>query len=243
MTGSAEEKKRLELAFEGYYRDPHVHARWDFSNAGNRWIGRERDEAVEMLLRECGAWPPQGYRILDIGCGSGARLAQFGSWGARSRDLVGVDLVHERLEQGRMSHPDVGLVCSDGSRTPFPDAAFGLVLAFTLFSTVLDPALRAAIATEVDRLLRPSGSLLFYDQRVLSPRNPHSRPVSKRELSSLFPDYDRRLRPITVVPPVARRLGRLTNAAYPLLRVVRPLRTHYIATLTKPGRSGFVGER
>jgi hypothetical protein len=42
------------------------------------------------------------------------------------------------------------------------------------------------------------------------------------------------MRSITVVPPIARRLGPLTPVAYPILHAVPPLRSHFVGRLRCP---------
>jgi hypothetical protein len=50
----------------------------------------------------------------------------------------------------------------------------------------------------------------------------------------IFLDYDAQLETITLLPPLARRLGFLTGWLYPTLAAVPWLRTHYIGLLNKP---------
>jgi len=58
--------------------------------------------------------------------------------------------------------------------------------------------------------------------------------MSRKHLAELFPGWAAELRSITVAPPVARRLGRLTPVAYPLLHAIPPVRSHLIGRLRCP---------
>jgi SAM-dependent methyltransferase len=117
---------------------------------------------------------------------------------------------------------------------PFPSERFGLVLAFTLFSSILDPVLSAAVAGDIARVLRPGGRVLWYDLRRPNPSNPAVRGLSVAEVQHLFPGWTCDLAPVTVLPPLARRLGPATDALYPVLAHVRPLASHLLGTLAKP---------
>ena len=60
------------------------------------------------------------------------------------------------------------------------------------------------------------------------------RGLSRATVKGLFPGFEPRLRTVTLLPPLARRLGPLTGAMYPALASVPWLRTHYVGLLTKP---------
>jgi hypothetical protein len=83
-------------------------------------------------------------------------------------------------------------------------------------------------------VLRPGGAVLWYDFRYGNPRNPNVRGLRRAEIAALFPGFDERLELVTLMPQLARRLGRITSVAYPALARLRPLRTHYVGLLIKP---------
>jgi hypothetical protein len=97
------------------------------------------------------------------------------------------------------------------------------------------------VAKEVCRVLKdpdlesrkPGGVVLWYDFRYNNPWNPHTRRMTRQYIRQFFPDFKLRLRAITLLPPVARRLGDLTPLLYPLLAFVPFLRTHYLGLLVK----------
>jgi hypothetical protein len=73
--------------------------------------------------------------------------------------------------------------------------------------------------------------VLWYDFRYDNPRNPNVRGITKRHVEALFPGFYMCLHTITLLPPLARRLGRLTPVLYPVLIAIPPLRTHYLGVL------------
>ena len=115
----------------------------------------------------------------------------------------------------------------------FPDAAFDLVMAFTVFSSILDPSMAGNVASEIHRVLKPGGGLLWYDFRYNSPANRHVRGVGSARVRQLFPGLKGHLHTLTVLPPLVRRLGPLTAALYPALALAPPLRSHLMGLLRK----------
>lgn len=220
--------ERLRAVYDGYDRDDAARRRWDPANPGNRAIHAERTARIAVLT------DPLAYPVLDVGCGTGQVLEELAGKSGRPPVRIGVDLVADRLVQARARVPDVALVQAEGSALPFTDGAVGTALAFTLFSSLLDEGLARAVAAEVARVVRPGGTLLWYDLRRRNPRNPEVRPWSVPEIAVLFPGWEIDLAPITVLPPLARRLGPFTRLAYPALAPVRPLTTHLIGVLRRP---------
>src|SRR5262249_61904353 len=107
-------------------------------------------------------------------------------------------------------------------------------LRFPLFTSILDAGVAGRVADEVRRVLRPGGALLWYDFRVANPWNPHVRAMSRRSVRELFPGWPATFRPVTLLPPLARRLHSLTPVLYPVLATLPPLRTHWAALLERP---------
>jgi ubiquinone/menaquinone biosynthesis C-methylase UbiE len=206
-------------------------ATWAPHNAGNQAILRERGRVSARLLRRHGLVPPRG-RILEVGCGHGHALAALRGLGARSGQLFGVDLLHDRLEEARRRQPELHWQRGNAEQLPFRDESFTLVMLFTVFSSILDPEMERNVAREVVRVLRPGGAVLWYDFRYPSP-NPEVRAMSRAAIRRVFPDLALRVRSVTVLPPLVRRLGRATHLLYPLLARLPLLRTHYVGLLTK----------
>jgi ubiquinone/menaquinone biosynthesis C-methylase UbiE len=233
MMTQLEEIQRLSRIFEGYDLDPATQTRWDTHNPGNTAILRERQRMTYKLLDAAGQLPLSGRRVLEIGCGTGAVLAGMLNLGACDADLHGVDLLPSRVAQARRRYPVLAVQVANAEALPYRDAHFDLVLLYTLFSSILDKSMAANICAEVQRVLRPSGAVLWYDFRYNNPCNPHVRKVSHAVISQLFPGFDIGLRTVTVLPPLVRRLGRVTPVLYPLLAQIPPLRTHYLGLLWK----------
>lgn len=205
---------------------------WDPANRGYARLSRDRDAALtDLMLRSL----PASARpsVLDVGCGDGSMLASL----LDRRPEVnahGVDLLPEAVATARERAPGASFVVASADALPYEDAMFDVVAAVTMFSSIPEPRMEQAAAREVARVLRPGGHLVWYDLRYDNPWNPAVHGVSGRRLQALFPGWDAELRPLSVLPPLARRLGPLTPVLYPLFHAVPPLRSHLIGRLRCP---------
>jgi len=104
-------------------------------------------------------------RALDAGTGAGALAVALAPL---VRDVVAVDIVPELLAQARSRVPaNVELVEADMTALPFERASFDLVCTARTLHHVPRPEL---VLAELDRVLRPGGTMLVVDQ--LAPVDP-----------------------------------------------------------------------
>lgn len=173
-------------------------------------------------------------KVLDVGCGRGFWLRQFIQWGASPGNLFGIDLIQGRIQEGKELCPrGVNLCWGDASRLEFDDARFDLVLQFTVFTSILDPAMKRNVAREMIRVLKPRGVIIWYDYFFSNPNNPDVRGVTRKEISQLFPGLSIFLKRITLAPPVGRAIGPISPTLYRLLSAIKPLCTHYLGFFQK----------
>ena len=215
--------RRVETRFFAY-RDP-VHV----------WSHHERYRGTLLLLASAGFHPLSDVRILDVGCGDGGMLRQFLQWGGAVENLAGIELRPDAVRRARHLSPNFDIREGSATLLPWPDRSFDLVCQHTVFTSVLASEMKRRIASEMTRVLRNRGAVLWYDFRYNNPRNPDVRGVAAKEVRALFPDLEIRLGGITLAPPLARRLPvALLPILYPLLSAFPPLRTHYLGLFTKP---------
>jgi hypothetical protein len=103
-----------------------------------------------------------------------------------------------------------------------------------VFTSVLDPEMKQAMAAEMLRVLRPHGIILWYDFFWKNPANPYVRPVGKEELRQLFPGCAFDLRRVSLAPPLARLVAPRSWAASAVLSRVPALCTHYLGAIYRP---------
>lgn len=209
--------------------------RYAYSNPAHLFMMQERERATLALLKREGLLPLAGRSVLEVGCGGGQWLQDLVRWGAEPHHVHGVDLLSERVVQARrVAAPEVAVVQGSGSALPFAPGTFDVALQATVFSSILDDAMRLAMANELTRVLRPGGAVLWYDLRVNNPRNPEVRRVSRAEIAGLFPGWRIALERVTLAPPLTRALAARAAPAARLLATVPWLRTHYLGLLRKP---------
>jgi len=230
------EIERLIQVYRRYQQDPAVQARWSKTNVGNQWIVEERRRAIATMLQSHGFSPLQDKRVIDLGCGCGDVLASLTYLAAQPCNLYGIDLLPERIKAARRAYPGICFICGNAESLEFPDAHFDLVLLFTVLSSILDDRMAHNVAREACRVLKPGGAVLWYDFRYNNPWNPHVRGMTKYHIRQFFPSFEMHIRSITLLPPLARRLGPLTPILYPLLAAIPLLRTHYLGLIIKPKR-------
>lgn len=193
---------------------------------------RDRDAALIDLLRE--SLPRAGASVLDLGSGDGRLAAIVREAGLDVSAWTGVDLDAESVATAAAAYPWATFREASADALPYADASFDAVVATTLFSSFPSDELATKAATEIGRVLRPGGWLIWYDLRYGNPSNPSVRGLSRESVTRLFPGWRSEWRSTTVIPPVARRLGRLTPMAYPVLEFFPPLRSHLIGRLRRP---------
>jgi ubiquinone/menaquinone biosynthesis C-methylase UbiE len=193
--------------------------------------GRER--AAAILLHRAGVFPKAGDPCLEVGFGWLGWLGTVLSWGVRERDLHGIDLDPIQVNRGREVLSLADLRVGDASNLPWESNRFRLVIASTLFTSLLDQNVRRLAADEITRVLAGGGALLWYDFTVNSPRNPAVRKVNRRELRQLFPRLTGEIRSVTLAPPLARLVAPRSWALATLMEAIPLLRTHLLAVLVK----------
>jgi ubiquinone/menaquinone biosynthesis C-methylase UbiE len=231
--------REASLAEEARVREAYARRipgdRYAFTNPAHLFTMHEREAAVLALLARERLLPLGERSALEIGCGGGQWLLDFVRWGADPKRLHGIDLLPERIAQARrVCPPGVALSLAAGSAVPYPDARFDLVLQATVFSSILDPSVRRAMAAEMLRVLRPGGAVLWYDLRVNNPANPDVRRVGRAEIAALFPGCRLTLQRATLAPPLARLLAARAAGLARVLAAVPALRTHHLGLFWKP---------
>jgi SAM-dependent methyltransferase len=234
MADESQEIERIQRVYAAYAAEGLGKSKWSFNNRGNVAIIQERTAVLLAILEAAGYLPLAGKHILEVGCGGGRVLKELISLGADASRLCGVDLLPDRIESGKCDLPDVSLRVADARHLPFGNDSFDLVMVFTVFSSILDVGAACQVAGEISRVLKPGGAVVSYDFQYNNPRNPNVRGIKRTEIQAYFPGFSVFGKRLTLLPPLARRLGLLTRFAYPLLAVIPLLRTHFMAALVKP---------
>lgn len=207
--------------------------RYSLFDAAALQAQQERLRAMVALWRGHGWDTLAGRDLLEVGCGAGGNLLDLLRVGAEPGRLAGIDLLPERVAAARAVLPvAVRVIEADASEMPVAEASQDAVLAFTVFSSVLDDGTQQRLADAMWRWVRPGGGVLVYDFAVDNPRNADVRGVPPARLHTLFPAARCRVRRVTLAPPLARTLAAL-HPRLPAWLNLPPLRTHRLCWLSK----------
>jgi ubiquinone/menaquinone biosynthesis C-methylase UbiE len=232
-SAAARERERMREEYDRRARElpPDRYAPWQAAELLGR-IGRKRIAA--RLLRDAEVFPEADNEILEIGCGQLGWLSDMLEWGVRASNLSGIDLDARRIEEARLRIPSADLRVGDATTLPWDDGKFQLVVASTVFSSVLDAVVRERIAAEMWRVLKPGGAVLWYDVAVPNPANRQLRAFAPAAISRLFSAGTLRYRRVTLIPAIARIVAPRSWVLATLLEAVPWLRTHVLAIVRKP---------
>jgi len=121
------------------------------------------------------SWPlqsvPEGSkRILDLGCGNGAKLFEFYK---RGYEVWGVDVSEDSIRFGKKLLPQGRFITGELQETNLPDECVDYIRIDSAFEHVPNPK---EIANECYRLLRANGKLMIYV--------PHGKSLSMKLMKS-----------------------------------------------------------
>lgn len=198
-------------AGSGY--DPAFFATLDAVEDRHFWF-RARRRAVAAILRQITAGLPNGYRVLELGCGNGGMLRVLRDCSPGGK-VVGMDLYQEGLCHARR-RCDCPLVRGDVRQPPFEEA-FEIIALFDVLEHVADDA---AMLAHVHRLLKPGGAVILTVPAHMSLWSyfdiaaHHARRYAPRELSSRLQEAGF----------IVEYLTQFMGAIYPLVWLGRRMR-------------------
>jgi ubiquinone/menaquinone biosynthesis C-methylase UbiE len=146
-------------------RERTVEAGYDaLADRFGEWMAQVEGDPWERYLEELAARLQAGARVLDLGCGNGAKIARL----AERFDVVGVDISEQQLRLARAAAPGATFVHADFVALDFPDETFDAVTAF--YSIVHAPREEhPALLARIRRWLKPGGHLLASMSHVGGP--------------------------------------------------------------------------
>jgi ubiquinone/menaquinone biosynthesis C-methylase UbiE len=232
---SSNDIERLRTEYARRRQDTVSEKLYSVYNPSYLFAMQQRERSLLSMLREQGLTTLSGKRILEVGCGRGGVLREYLDYGADLNALTGIDLLPDRLVEGRGRLFGLRLACANGEYLPFSPHHFDLVLQYTAFSSILDPQVKAHMAAEMLRVLHPDGMIIWYDF-WLNPKNAQTKGIRMPEIRQLFPRCTYNVRRITLAPPLARRIVPISWIMAALLEKLTILNTHYLVII-KPERA------
>ncbi|MDP1901625.1 MAG: class I SAM-dependent methyltransferase [Rubrivivax sp.] len=194
-----------------------------------------RQRALARMLVVQGHGNVEALLLTEVGCGHGGNLLELLQMGFAPEHLQGIELLPERLAAARHMLPEAAtLWLGDACEAPVPPRSRQLVLAATVFSSLLDDAFQQRLADAMWQWLVPGGAVIWYDFSVDNPRNRDVRGVPLARVRELFPQARISASRLTLAPPLARAVCRLHPALYGVFNALPVLRTHLLAWIAKP---------
>ena len=198
---------------------------------------QQRLRAMVAAWRAAGWATMAGRDVVEIGCGTGGNLLDLLRLGAEPARLTGIELLPERAAAARAVLPAaVTVIEGDAALAPLAPSSCDAVLAFTVFSSILDDRQQERLAQEMWSWVRPGGGVMCYDFAVGNPRNRDVRALPTSRVRALFPQARPGVvRRLTLAPPLARALARVhPGMIAPATALLPFLRTHRLVWLAKP---------
>jgi ubiquinone/menaquinone biosynthesis C-methylase UbiE len=195
---------------------------------------RERHQAILHLLKQVVRHDLKHLRLLEVGCGSGIHLLEFLRMGFAPQHLAGVEMRPERLALAqRVLPPTIKLHGGDACFMDIAPHSMDIVFQATVFSSLPDTEARIRLAETIWPWVKPGGGVLWYDRVVNDTRQPEVRGLPMRHIRRLFPQAQLESRRVTLAPPLAQTVCRISPHLYPLLNAIPQLRTHALVWIGK----------
>lgn len=199
-------------------------------NIANLFMMQQRERTTLSVLKKHGFCPIQNNSMLEVGSGSGSALFEYAYYGMYPDHLSGIDLLPNRVKESRIRQPLFHVACADAQNVPFSSQSFDLVIQYTVFSSILDGVIKNNIATEMLRVLKPDGMILWYDF-WWNPINRQTQGIRPPEIRKLFPGCTYEFHQVTLAPPIARKIVPVSWVLALLLEKIVIFNSHYLVAI------------
>ena len=224
------EEERIVEAYRKRHDDATIYSLF---NSGQLFMVQQLEKAVIKSLRRHQISSLLDRKVLEVGCGTASPLRRLINYGAKPENLCGIDILQNAVEEAKAINPNMDLRCGNAENLPFDNQSFDVVMQFTVFTSVLKDAIKGRIASEMLRVLKPGGIILWYDYFLSKPTNQDVKGIGKREVVRLFPDCTFDFNKVTLAPPIARAIAPHSFLLCYLLEKMPFLRTHYLVVIKK----------
>lgn len=163
MTSPKEQLEVVEYRVgQDGYRDVAHYDQARYSGPANEYKQWVMAQAYRRLIG-----PLHGKRILDVGCGTGRGVVEFGQEAAFAAGSdASLDML--RFAKQKVNHrARVGLAVAHAQRLPFADASFDVATALN-FLHLFSLETQHAIVAELKRVVKPGGILVLEFDNALN---------------------------------------------------------------------------
>jgi len=143
---------------------------------------------LNFLIKAQGLLTLEDKKILDIGCGFGHNFANLYYFGANPKKIFGLDLLKYRLDKVKKKYSINNLINCNAEYIPLKDKQFDIVSQFVVFSSILDDEVCKKIGSEMLRVLKDDGMIIWYDSYGGKKMSEHTRSYTERDIKQFFPN-------------------------------------------------------
>jgi SAM-dependent methyltransferase len=225
------ELDRIRAAHVRYDRDAAQRRRRDPGNPGLMMLMGEWHDAI---LEEVGrrGLLSRSTRVIDVGCGDGWLLERFAAAGVEPESLHGIELIGDRAAAARARVVGARVVEGSAGDLPHGDGSFDVVCLGMVLSSIGSAPLRRRVADECRRVVADDGLIACYELRWTHPANADVSGLSAADVAALFGGMAHTTRSLSLLPPLARRLGRSARWLYRPLSRVPALQARHLTFLS-----------
>ena len=228
-------KKEVDLVVERYARRAEIDSsRYSMMNPEIWQRVHERQRNLIKLINANTQKPISDLKVLEIGCGSGGNLLELIRLGFSSKNLIGNELLPERVSIAQQNLPLASKVEEgDACLLKIDNESLDIVYQSTVFSSLLDNEFQQKLAKKMWSWVKPGGGVLWYDFTYNNPKNKDVRGVPISRIKELFPESSIIVKKVTLAPPISRKVCKLHPSFYTIANSLPFLRTHVICWIGK----------
>jgi SAM-dependent methyltransferase len=206
-------------------------------NLLNSWIYKGEQEKERTLIKwinSCSILPIEEKKLLEIGCGTGNNLLQFLRFGFSPNNLVGNELLENRIEKARLKLPEkLKILPGNALYLNLEEKKFDIVFQSMVFSSILDEIFKVQLAKKMWVWVKEGGGILWYDFIYDNPWNKDVKGVPYKKVKEYFPEGIIKRWKITLAPPLSRILTKIHPSLYNLFNISPIFRTHILCWIQK----------
>jgi ubiquinone/menaquinone biosynthesis C-methylase UbiE len=201
------------------------------------WIYKgeqEKERALIKWINTCSILPIEEKKLLEIGCGSGGNLLQFLRLGFSPENLVGNELLQDRINKARKKLPtELILLPGNALDLTIQDCQFDIVFQSMVFSSILDEKFKFQLAKRMWGWVKEEGGVLWYDFIYNNPWNKDVKGIPYKKVKEYFPEGSIKKWKITLAPPLSRIVTKIHPSFYNIFNLFPFLRTHILCWIQK----------
>jgi 2-polyprenyl-3-methyl-5-hydroxy-6-metoxy-1,4-benzoquinol methylase len=201
---------------------------YDWYNPDVQFSTSQYNKYFSILLNKAYGNDLSKLKILDVGCGDGNFIRTLIEWGCEPKNITGIDLMRYRINTcKKKTHSDVKFIVGNFSKQ-FKN--FDLVVANTVFTSILKSNERKILAHNMWNATKINGWVMIFDFRYNNPYNKNVKKISIKDLKKYFNHSNKFFYCyLLMIPIIARKIVKYSYIFSEILIFIFPfLKSHFI---------------